>query len=147
MINLLTMVRHSSFTLMTQGTFYLARQSVTSTQTTLRKRVEAVLEMALTTVSSLDESFTSGTPALPTDESTAMLDIEKEKSASTEIAQQGTDANGAQKNAMDVDKPEQAPSAERDTQEPPKEGVKADGEGHDSGGSSEDEDAMLEVHD
>lgn len=41
----------------------LAFQNVTGTNEALRKRVEAVLDMAVTTVSSLTESFTSGVPA------------------------------------------------------------------------------------
>lgn len=39
-----------------------AGQAVTSTNEALRKRVEAVLDMAVTTVSSLTESFFSGAP-------------------------------------------------------------------------------------
>ncbi|OBZ68279.1 hypothetical protein A0H81_11972 [Grifola frondosa] len=38
---------------------------VTSTNEALKKRVEAVLDMALPTVSSLNEAFTSGIPCLP----------------------------------------------------------------------------------
>lgn len=43
-------------------------QSVSSSNEALRKRVEAVLDMAVTTVSSLMESFTSGVPVLLGDE-------------------------------------------------------------------------------
>jgi cleavage and polyadenylation specificity factor subunit 3 len=37
---------------------------VSSNNDTLKKRVEAVLDMALTTVSSLSESFVSGAPVI-----------------------------------------------------------------------------------
>lgn len=37
---------------------------MSSTNDTLKKRVEAVLDMALTTVSSLSESFVSGAPVV-----------------------------------------------------------------------------------
>ncbi|PSS37824.1 hypothetical protein PHLCEN_2v292 [Hermanssonia centrifuga] len=51
--------------------------TVTSTNEALQKRVETVLDMALATVSSLNESFTSGEP-LTSEE--AVPSIEKEKS-------------------------------------------------------------------
>ena len=41
---------------------------MSSSNETLRKRVETVLDMAVTTVSSLTESFTSGVPVLLGDE-------------------------------------------------------------------------------
>lgn len=44
---------------------------MTSSSETLKKRVEAVLDMALTTISSLSESFVSGAPAV--DEGGAVL--------------------------------------------------------------------------
>ena len=40
-------------------------QEVTSANEALQRRVEAVLDMAVTTVSSLSEAFTSGAPAPP----------------------------------------------------------------------------------
>jgi cleavage and polyadenylation specificity factor subunit 3 len=40
---------------------------VTSSNETLKKRVEGVLDMALTTISSLSESFMSGAPVIAED--------------------------------------------------------------------------------
>ena len=61
-INLLSMVRLSLFV-----TYFFPRlchdaQTVESSSEALRRRVEAVLEMAVSTVSSLSESFESGAP-------------------------------------------------------------------------------------
>jgi cleavage and polyadenylation specificity factor subunit 3 len=51
---------------------------VTSSSESLRKRVEAVLDMAVSTVSSLAETFSSGAPV-------AIYDENVEKSTSPEI--------------------------------------------------------------
>jgi len=57
-------------------------QTVTSSNEALKKRVEAVLDMAVTTISSLSEAFTSGTPlasedAALTQEKEGMEELEK----------------------------------------------------------------------
>lgn len=51
-------------------------QTVTSSNDALKKRVEAVLDMAVTTVSSLSESFTAGVPVM-----TEEAGLAKEKTA------------------------------------------------------------------
>jgi cleavage and polyadenylation specificity factor subunit 3 len=58
-INLLSMVRPSLFTF---PLAHVMAQTVDSSSEALRRRVEAVLEMAVSTVSSLSESFASGAP-------------------------------------------------------------------------------------
>jgi len=45
-----------------EARIYLLSMTVDSSSDTLRRRVEAVLEMAASTVSSLSESFVSGAP-------------------------------------------------------------------------------------
>lgn len=61
-INLLTLVRDSLYSVRVMVMIVELLQSVSSTNEALKKRVEAVLDMAVTTVSSLSESFTSGVP-------------------------------------------------------------------------------------
>ena len=61
-------------------------QVVTSTNEALRKRVEAVLDMAVTTVSSLTESFFSGAPVQSPDyllkeKEVGMMEASSERSA------------------------------------------------------------------
>jgi cleavage and polyadenylation specificity factor subunit 3 len=71
-----------------------AVQTVTSSHEALRKRVEAVLDMAITTISSLTESFTSGIPA-PGDD----VGLSKEKG---DILMPGVDEKeAAQRESMD----------------------------------------------
>ena len=59
-------------------------QTVTSSNEALKKRVEAVLDMAVTTVSSLSESFTAGKPVVAEEAGLA-----KEKTAELETIAEG----------------------------------------------------------
>jgi cleavage and polyadenylation specificity factor subunit 3 len=61
-INLLSMVRPSLFISYLFPRLCQNPQTVDSSSEALRRRVEAVLEMAVSTVSSLSESFESGAP-------------------------------------------------------------------------------------
>ena len=61
-INLLSMVRSSLFIPYFPPHLCYDTQTVDSSSEALRRRVEAVLEMAVSTVSSLSESFASGAP-------------------------------------------------------------------------------------
>jgi len=61
-INLLSMVRPSLFISYISPRLCHDAQTVDSSSEALRRRVEAVLEMAVSTVSSLSESFESGAP-------------------------------------------------------------------------------------
>ena len=58
---------------------------MSSNNDALKKRVEAVLDMALTTVSSLSESFVSGSPAVADEMGSAK---EKPRFPSSEIEQE-----------------------------------------------------------
>lgn len=62
-INLVTLVCFFHVSSAYGSSYYFA-QAVTSSNETLKKRVEGVLDMALTTVSSLSESFISGVPVV-----------------------------------------------------------------------------------
>jgi cleavage and polyadenylation specificity factor subunit 3 len=64
-INLISMVRPSLFILYIFPRLCHNVQMVDSTSEALRRRVKAVLEMAVSTVSSLSKSFKSGTPTPP----------------------------------------------------------------------------------
>ncbi|KAI0769356.1 mRNA 3'-end-processing protein YSH1 [Trametes elegans] len=84
----------------------LRTMKVTSTSTSLRKRVEAVLDMAVTTVSSLSESFTAGV-SLQSEDGANAGDAEKEKSGTPlePIAEEGkgdAQAPVPEKDAKDV---------------------------------------------
>jgi len=59
-----------------QARISLITLTVTSSNDALKKRVEAVLDMAVTTVSSLSESFTAGVPVM-----TEEAGLAKEKTA------------------------------------------------------------------
>ncbi|KDQ27591.1 hypothetical protein PLEOSDRAFT_27952 [Pleurotus ostreatus PC15] len=75
----------------------LVTLEVTSPNEGLRKRVEAVLDMALTTVSSLAESFAPRTTNLPND--TDVVDEKKNNIAGDDVAVNGKhddEANGAE---------------------------------------------------
>ena len=60
---------------------------MSSSNETLRKRVETVLDMAVTTVSSLTESFTSGVPVLLGDEVAMVKEKYKEGEVPMEITE------------------------------------------------------------
>jgi len=70
-------------------------QTVSSNNDALKKRVEAVLDMALTTVSSLSESFMSGAPVVAEETGLAkerpdfpLSEIEQEEKGSTEATKE-----------------------------------------------------------
>ena len=101
-----------------------AGQVVTSTNEALRKRVEAVLDMAVTTVSSLTESFFSGAPVQSPDYS-----LKEKEVGMTEASSEG--------GAMDVvSKPEAQGNG----------GGKVLKGGAEEVGESEESDFELEVH-
>lgn len=69
-------------------------QTITSTSATLKKRVEAVLDMAVTTISSLSESFTSGVP-LEGDEAVPAEDDRMKKDSHSANDEQMHTTNGS----------------------------------------------------
>lgn len=79
-INLATMVRAEQSSSRSTFIIYLANglysQGVDSSSDTLRKRVETVLDLALTTVSSLTESFASDIPPSVSEDAKDKLDTE-----------------------------------------------------------------------
>ena len=169
-INLLTMVCMSHH-LRPHSHAEITLQTVFSNNEALQKRVETVLDMALSTVSSLNESFTAGT-SLSSDE---IPPIEKDKDVPdgitpTPIEPTEPVASGSHSNEMLVDtKPtsikeektakestgavvgeatqEEATAGElaevKEATLPTKDEVAQDGD--ESDGSSDDE-AILEVH-
>lgn len=72
---------------------FLAQQKVSSPSEVLRKRVEAVFDMALTTISSLAESFISGDAATTMAE---VMQLSKDKSVPNIVTNPtgGGDGNG-----------------------------------------------------
>ncbi|KAL5523858.1 hypothetical protein ACEPAG_8031 [Sanghuangporus baumii] len=151
----------------------LATMVVESSSEQLRRRVEAVLDMALTTVSSLSELYKSDPPVVEfLDES----DLVKEKDASatiTIVAQNpeseppvakptGEEEKNEQfvEESIEVRKDESPPVAEemseKNEEEPPSEPTQlrtesnadegSEGEGDDEGNASEDDDGVLQVH-
>ncbi|KAI0371177.1 mRNA 3'-end-processing protein YSH1 [Pilatotrama ljubarskyi] len=145
----------------------LRTMTVTSTSESLRKRVEGVLDMAVSTVSSLSESFTAGAP-LQVDEGARMGEGDKEKSASSPsplppIAEHAEEEAKSEADNTD-DKPmkdaEANPGPQKDTSDAanaPKEGETGDAqagvglgeeedEGDDEEDDDDDDDAILEVH-
>ncbi|KAI0633433.1 mRNA 3'-end-processing protein YSH1 [Trametes polyzona] len=140
----------------------LRTMTVTSTSKSLRKRVEAVLDMAASTVSSLSEAFTAGAP-LHLDDS-AQPGGDGERSASSPLPPiaehaeengraQGSNAGDASMNEAG-EKPHE-PGPQHDAAEtiqpngaesagPDKQAGNADEGGDDE--DEDDDDAVLEVH-
>lgn len=136
---------------------WVCDQRVTSSSSSLRKRVEAVLDMALTTVSSLNESFTSGTPLVSEDQPAVSVEKDKEGSSIPIGPEDNVPAEG-QKVPKDGDQDaevKETPAKEKEgsgeVQEVSQGGsekpveVGGDGEGEESESGSED-DAILQVH-
>lgn len=96
---------------------------MTSSNEALRKRVEVVLDMAITTVSSLTESFISGVPVLLGDE----VGVVKEKDE-VRMEEVGENSNvGGSGLAKDTEM--------------------SNGNAEESDGEEEDEFGVLQVHD
>jgi len=104
-----------------------AGQAVTSTNEALRKRVEAVLDMAVTTVSSLTESFFSGAPVQSPD-----YLLKAKEVGITEASSEGSAMNVVSK-----------PEAQGDGDAGGGQAIKGDAE---EVGESEESDFELEVH-
>ncbi|OCH95063.1 Metallo-hydrolase/oxidoreductase [Obba rivulosa] len=142
----------------------LLSMTVTSTSEALRKRVESVLDMAVSTVNSLSETFTSGV-ALSSEE--VVSPLEKDKTGSPMRAEPDTSPKEVDGSAPEEQKTmEPAPaSKEEDTemqneetknatssdhsQEQPAEEQHSDGGegGEEEDESGTDDDAILQVHD
>ncbi|KZT72184.1 Metallo-hydrolase/oxidoreductase [Daedalea quercina L-15889] len=141
----------------------LVSLTVESTSEQLKRRVETVLDMALSTVSSLNESFTSGVPLLS--EEVGMPDAVKDKSGSPSVPMGGDESKPSlpaisedAEQAGKVTKPQtEAPqdgegttgsqgekAAAKLDENATGEGAEADGD--DDSESGTDDDAILEVH-
>lgn len=138
----------------------LCTQTVTSTNEALRKRVEAVLDMAVATISSLSESFTSGV-ALTSEEAPVDLAVKDKTSASPALP--GPERMDAQatssepppgedipvNEAQGEQEPETHEAAVANRKHPIAEGEgDAEGEGEGEGGDEESDSGWdLQVHD
>lgn len=135
-------------------------QTVSSTNEALKKRVEIVLDMAISTVSSLNEAFTSGVP-LSTEEVAPPESIKNDKSASPSM---GPDNPGPTLEAAkpeevtlvaDVHKQDSKGRKEKSRSQGPEvlaEGQVEERQGNEPGAEEEsdsgsDDDAILQVHD
>ncbi|KAI0812786.1 beta-lactamase-like protein [Irpex lacteus] len=85
----------------------LGSLTVTSTSNTLRKRVQAVLDMALSTVSSLDEAFTAA-PLLVIAEGEGEGEGSNEKSEEPHAAEAMDESKDAAKKEVEEEAPENA---------------------------------------
>ena len=143
MINLLSMVcTRASFLQSDVNTDWGISQTVTSSSETLRRRVEAVLDMAVSTIGSLGEIFTAGVP----------LQMEEPQAADGLKAKSGSPSN-LEPISEDVEE-----TAEKDIsmEEAPKESKEVPSTNGDDGGKTgadgeeegddEDDDADLQVH-
>lgn len=119
-------------------------KTVQSSDESLRKRVEAVLNMAVSTVSSLDEAFTSGIP-LDSEEQPA-IQIEKE----TSIPQDGSGPSNENDNVATVAETSELAGKEnagKEVEDPTAgNSSKGDEEMPAAGEESEEDDAELQVH-
>lgn len=138
----------------------LVSMTVTSTNEALRKRVEAVLDMAVATISSLSESFTSGV-ALTSEEAPVDLAVKDKTSASPALP--GPERMDAQatssepppgedipvNEAQGEQEPETHEAAVANRKHPIAEGEgDAEGEGEGEGGDEESDSGWdLQVHD
>ncbi|KAI8994023.1 mRNA 3'-end-processing protein YSH1 [Trametes punicea] len=147
----------------------LRTMSVTSTSESLRRRVEAVLGMAVSTISSLSESFTAGVP-LHAEEAAHPGDADKEQSRTpssrlpsiAEHAAEDSESKAQPENSEGDGHGNGAEPKPHDAEEDPKEGsnlspngtmegVRAageEGEGDDGDedGNEDEDDAILQVH-
>lgn len=143
----------------------LVTLTVESTSGQLKRRVETVLDMALSTVSSLNESFTSGVPLLS--EEGGLPETVKDKSGSPIVSLSGGESKptlpAISEDAEHAeDAPEPQPQAEgskggEDTVDAQTEGETKsadrhagegveEGDGDDDSESGTDDDAILQVH-
>ncbi|KAF7964987.1 hypothetical protein HWV62_1182 [Athelia sp. TMB] len=113
----------------TEAQINLVTMTVVSPSDVLRKRVEAVLDMALSTVSSLTESFMSGEPTGGGEEKVASHDRSKTSSETP------ADAHEAEMGDIQSTAKGKAVAADRD------------GGDLTEQSASDDDDGMLEVHD
>ncbi|KAH9935599.1 Metallo-hydrolase/oxidoreductase [Fomitopsis serialis] len=145
----------------------LVTLTVESTSEQLKRRVETVLDMALSTVSSLNESFTSGVPLLS--EEGGLPETVKDKSGSPAVALSGgeskptlpaisedaehaddepqaqPEAEGSKGGENPVDVDAQTDGETKNADRHDGEGVE-EGDGDDDSESGTDDDIILEVH-
>lgn len=127
-------------------TLVLSNQTVTSSNESLKKRVETVLDMAVTTVSSLTESFSSGVPITGED-----VVLSKEMSTFGDalidtLVQNPTEGDVVVEPTGEVEKMEVSKEVEKGTVDVVQTKIAGPGRGEeDSEGS--DFDVVLEVHD
>ena len=119
---------------------------MTSSSESLRRRVEAVLDMAVSTVSSLSEAFTAGV-SLQVEEPAPGTEGSKEKSGTPSLPSipedskeglQDTSVNGSSKPAAEKEGTNGAVTEN---------GAEVKEEDADEEDEGEDEDAILQVHD
>ncbi|CCM05716.1 uncharacterized protein FIBRA_07948 [Fibroporia radiculosa] len=147
----------------------LVSMTVSSTNEALRKRVETILDMAVSTVSSLNESFTSGIAL--TSEDIAQHDVVKDKSSSSPMPLGVVPEEPAHVTPPEVEHPsdgnvsmkqeiaEELPAEDVVETEPiePKEAIQAaavvkggerslGADGEDGSDSGSEDDGILEVH-
>ncbi|OBZ68081.1 Endoribonuclease YSH1 [Grifola frondosa] len=124
----------------------LLSMTVTSTNEALKKRVEAVLDMALSTVSSLNEAFTSGIP-MSTEETIAEVVKEKSSSAPVDFDHEISPSLGGANEGSPAVKDDSGKGKETMPSQEDAQGGDQE-EGDESGsGSDEDDDTILQVHD
>ncbi|KAH9839402.1 beta-lactamase-like protein [Rhodofomes roseus] len=142
----------------------LVTLTVESTSEQLKRRVEAVLDMALSTVSSLNESFTSGVPLLSeeaglpdtvkdkSDSPAVLLGDEEGKPTLPAISEDAEHAEDEAESKVEVTKDGgdvvEAPAGGetmKGTERPAGEAAE-EGDGDDDSESGTDDDAILQVH-
>ncbi|EJF65154.1 Metallo-hydrolase/oxidoreductase [Dichomitus squalens LYAD-421 SS1] len=131
----------------------LLSMTVTSSSEALRRRVEAVLDMAVSTVSSLSEAFTAGVP-LQVEEAAQGESGGKDKSGSSSglpAIPEDREENPEKDVSMeDAEKPEVNGADTEVPQADGEDGAAGDGDDGDDGDDGEDEeeedDAILQVH-
>ncbi|KAL1942393.1 hypothetical protein VTO73DRAFT_5995 [Trametes versicolor] len=130
----------------------LRTMTVTSESNSLRKRVEAVLDMAVSTVSSLGEAFTAGAP-LHMEDAAHAGEAEKSRSGTLplpSIAEHAEESKGLPEAAAEdtsMKEADKKPDAQEDAEDikPDVRGGEED-EGDDEEEEEEEDDGILEVH-
>ena len=116
---------------------WVISQTVTSSSETLRRRVEAVLDMAVSTVGSLGEIFTAGVP-LQMEEVQAVDGLKAKSGSPGNLEPISEDAEEtAEKDISMKDAPKDTPAA---TDE---DGEKAGVDGDEEEGDDDDDDVMI----
>ncbi|KAH9855161.1 mRNA 3'-end-processing protein YSH1 [Lenzites betulinus] len=133
----------------------LRTMTVESTSDSLRRRVEAVLDMAVSTVSSLSEAFTAGAP-LHLEDPAHAGEAERSKSSSTplpSIEEQAEDEPKGADGDVSMQEANGKPTVQNGTatENGSAEGAQDDGQGGENEGEDEeddddDDDAILQVH-